>query len=54
MIKLLRSKGHKPFKIRGSHYHFRVNGKIIQIPHHHTEMGKGLEYKVLKDAGLKE
>jgi predicted RNA binding protein YcfA (HicA-like mRNA interferase family) len=53
MIKLLRSSGHKPFKVVGSHYHYNLNGKIFQVPHHHKEMGKVLENKILKDAGLR-
>jgi len=52
MIKHLHQNGIKHFKIKSSHYHF--NGKIFQVPHHHKEMGKGLESKILKDAGLKE
>ena len=54
MIKYLQKRGIKHFKIKGSHYHFNVNGKIFQVPHHHKEMGKGLEHKILIDAGLKE
>jgi len=54
MIRLLQQNGIKSFKIKSSHYHFNVNGNIFQVPHHHKEMGKGLENKILKDAGLKE
>ena len=54
MIKLLKSKGYKHFKVKGSHYHYSVNGKLFQVPHHYKEMGKGLESKILQDAGLKE
>jgi len=54
MIKFLRQHGIKHFKIKSSHYHYNVNGKIFQVPHHHKEMGKGLESKILKDAGIKE
>ena len=54
MIKVLRKQGIRHFKIKGSHYHYNVNGNIFQIPHHHTEMGKGLENKILSDAGLRE
>jgi predicted RNA binding protein YcfA (HicA-like mRNA interferase family) len=52
MIKLLKSKGIKHFKIKGSHYHYNINGNIFQVPHHHKEMGKGLTNKIMKDAGL--
>ena len=54
MIKLLKQNGCEHIKTRGSHYHFMKNGKIIIVPHHHKEMGKGLTNKLLKDAGLKE
>ena len=54
MIRFLQQNGIKAFKIKSSHYHFNVNGKIFQVPHHHKEMGKGLENIILKDAGLKE
>jgi len=54
MIKLLRKHGHKHFKVVGSHYHYSISGKIFQVPHHHKEMGKGLENKILNDAGIKE
>jgi len=50
MIKLLKKHGHKHFKVRGSHYHYKINGKYFQVPHHHKEMGKGLEIQILKDA----
>jgi len=53
MIKLLRKNGITHFKVRGSHYHYNINGKIFQIPHHHKEMGKGLEKAILRDSGLK-
>jgi predicted RNA binding protein YcfA (HicA-like mRNA interferase family) len=52
MIKLLRECGHREFKIKGSHYHFRINGKNVQVPHHHQEMGKGLENYILKLANI--
>jgi len=54
MIKFLQQHGIRHFKVKSSHYHFNVNGNIFQVPHHHKEMGKGLESKILKDAGLKE
>ncbi|MDR2599754.1 MAG: type II toxin-antitoxin system HicA family toxin [Oscillospiraceae bacterium] len=52
MIKLLKKYGYKQFKIKSSHYHYNINGKIFQVPHHHKEMGKGLESKIFKDAGI--
>jgi len=52
MIKLLKKQGHTPFRIKGSHYHFCINGKNVQVPHHHKEMGKGLEIYIRKIASL--
>jgi len=43
MIKHLKNNGIKHFKVKSSHYHYNVGGKIFQVPHHHKEMGKGLE-----------
>ena len=53
MIKKLKSHGIKHIKVKGSHYHYFENGKVFQVPHHHKELGKGLENKILRDAGLK-
>ena len=53
MIRFLGKNGIKHFKVRGSHYHYKVNGKFFQVPHHHTEMGKGLANKILSDAGIR-
>ena len=52
MIKMLKKHGIKHFKVKGGHYHYLINDKIFQVPHHHKEMGKGLERKILNDAGL--
>jgi len=53
MIKKLKSHGLKHHKVRGSHYHYIVNNNVFQVPHHHKELGKGLENVILKSAGLK-
>ena len=54
MIKHLKANGIKAFKIKGSHYHYNIDGKFFQVAHHHSEMGKGITAKILKDAGLKQ
>ena len=53
MIKLLKSKGHKQIRVKGSHYHYNINGNCFPVPHHHKELGKGLENDILRKAGLK-
>jgi len=53
MVKLLKSKGHKHIKVKGSHYHYCINGNYFQVPYHHKEMGKGLENAIRSRAGLK-
>jgi len=56
MIKKLKKHGIKHgikhIKVKGSHYHYFENGKVFQVPHHHKELGKGLENAILKEAGL--
>jgi predicted RNA binding protein YcfA (HicA-like mRNA interferase family) len=53
MIKLLKQNGHKHIRIKGGHYHYRINGFCFPVPHHHKELGKGLENDIRKKAGLK-
>jgi len=54
MIKLLKKNKILPFKIaKSSHYHYHINGVFFQIPHHHKELGKGLEDLILKSTKLK-
>ena len=56
MIKLLLKNGFKQIPGgKGSHKKF-INlstGKFTVVPDHKQELGKGLEYKILKQAGLK-
>lgn len=55
MIKLLEKHGFKLVSSNGSHRKLinqRTN-KIIIVPYHCKDLGKGLEQKILKDAGLK-
>ena len=53
MIKMLKGLGIHPIRIKGSHYHYYEKGRVFQVPHHHKELGKGLENIILKSAGLK-
>lgn len=56
MIKLLLKNGFRQVKNNnGSHQKFMNDEtkKTIIVPLHSREMGKGLEEKILKDAGLK-
>ena len=54
MIKMLKKEGFTVIKIsKGSHYHMAKDDKYTIVPHHHTELGKGLYNQILKDAGLK-
>jgi predicted RNA binding protein YcfA (HicA-like mRNA interferase family) len=52
MIKELKKHGIKHIKVSGGHYHYNVNGVFFQVPHHHKEMGKGLENKIRQQAGI--
>ncbi len=56
MIKLLLKNGFKQIPGgKGSHKKFinQSTGKFTVVPDHKQELGKGLEYKILKQAGLK-
>ncbi len=55
MISYLESNGFVEVRQNGSHKFF-VNfetGKRTTVPYHNKDLGKGLEQKILKDAGLK-
>jgi len=56
MIKLLLKNGFKQVPGgKGSHKKFinQSTGKYTVVPDHKQELGKGLKYKILKQAGLK-
>ncbi|WP_231099165.1 type II toxin-antitoxin system HicA family toxin [Streptobacillus moniliformis] len=56
MIKLLLKNGFKQIPGgKGSHRKFynQSTGKYTVVPDHRQELGKGLELKILKQAGLK-
>ena len=56
IYKMLTKDGWYPVSQRGSHVkmkHDKKSGIIIFPNHGSQEMGKGLENKILKDAGLK-
>ena len=56
MIKLLEANGFIYVKSGdGSHRKFRnpKTGSVTQVPFHNRALGKGLEHRILKQAGLK-
>ena len=56
MIKLLLKNGFKQIPGgKGSHKKFynQSTGKYTVVPNHKQELGRGLEQKILKQAGLK-
>ena len=55
IIKLLESSGFELTGSNGSHrkYKHRQNGKIVIVPYHNTELNRGTEQAILKQAGLK-
>lgn len=54
MLKLLLRNGWTiERKTGGSHHVLVKDGKTIIVPVHSKELGKGLEAKILKEAGLK-
>lgn len=54
MIKLLKAHGFTLDRVAGSH-HILVNGALtVSVPvHGKKELGKGLELRILKDAGIR-
>ena len=56
LLRILLKDGWYPVSRRGSHVklkHERKKGMIIFPDHGSREVGKGLEKKILKDAGIK-
>lgn len=55
MIKYLKDNGFEEIRQRGSHKFLmnRKTGKSTTVPMHCKDLSKGLEQKILKDAGLK-
>ncbi|MCL1806360.1 MAG: type II toxin-antitoxin system HicA family toxin [Oscillospiraceae bacterium] len=54
MIKKLKRLGFKVVKVsKGSHYHMMKDGMYVIVPHHHSELGRGLYNAIIKDAGIK-
>jgi len=55
MIQLLQTNGFKCVNSSGSHRKFRnaETGRTVIVPFHAKDLKKGLEQKILKDAGLK-
>ena len=53
MLKLLKKHGWKMERQKSSHYQLFKNGKKITVPvHSNKDLKKGLEQRILKDAGL--
>ena len=55
MISLLKKNGFIELRQNGSHIFLenKVTNKRTTVPYHNKSLGKGLEYKILKQAGLK-
>ena len=53
MISLLQSHDFEAVRQKGSHVIMKRNDITVVVPLHNKDLGKGLENKILKDAGLK-
>ena len=54
MVKKLKKSGWELRRIEGSHHQMYKNGIRVTVPvHGNKDLGKGLEDKILKEAGLK-
>jgi predicted RNA binding protein YcfA (HicA-like mRNA interferase family) len=55
MLKLLKRQGWVLHRISGSHHIMKKGNKMVPIPvHGNKSLGKGIELKILKQAGLKK
>jgi mRNA interferase HicA len=48
MLKLYKQNNWQVVSVKGSHYKLKKNEKIVIIPHHTTELKKGLQEYLLK------
>jgi len=53
MLRLLQKHGWKVERVSGSHHVLTKEDRTLVVPVHAKELGKGLEQKILKEAGLK-
>lgn len=55
MVRLLEANGFHKVRSCGSHFFFKNDSTeaTVLVPMHSKDLGKGLEQKILKDAGLK-
>ncbi|MDR1453627.1 MAG: type II toxin-antitoxin system HicA family toxin [Candidatus Margulisbacteria bacterium] len=53
MLKLLLKNGWTLDRVSGSHHVLQKADKTLVVPYHAKDLGKGLEKKILKEAGLK-
>jgi len=55
LIKLLKSEGWTIVRVNGSHHILAKESKTVVVPvHGNQSLGKGLEQKILKQAGVKK
>lgn len=55
MLAKLLSEGWVERRVEGSHHHLYKDGVRITVPvHGNQDLGKGLENKILKQAGIKK
>jgi len=55
LIKLLKQNGWELNRVNGSHHVMIKNSQTLTVPvHRNKSLGKGLESKLLKQAGLKK
>ena len=55
MIKLLKENGYETISQNGSHMTMKnvQTGKSVIVPYHSTDLKKGLEQAILKQAGIR-
>jgi predicted RNA binding protein YcfA (HicA-like mRNA interferase family) len=53
MLKLLYKNGWVIDRVNGSHHIMKKGNRTVTVPVHSKDLGKGMEDKILKEAGLK-
>ena len=55
MVRLLSKRGWDLVRIKGSHHIMQLGSKKVSVPvHGNKSLGKGLEKKLLKEAGVEK
>ena len=55
LVKLLKKQGWTLHRVNGSHHIMKRGSKMVPVPvHRNKSLGKGIEAKIFKQAGIKK